>query len=151
MFEIDVNPKVVDIFRRGRSGEWKYAYRLESTVPFKPETIYRQVCVGVDDIVKAVTIRGNQLVSSNSLELLLHIKAHSLLSVQFSDCDDMVFFSENNPKFLPITSLQSQFLERNGIRKARVRHWHNENCPLLYDVKFNNGSTATIALYNEYC
>lgn len=149
MFEIDVKPNVVNLFIKNRAGFWKPLYTLIAEAPFTSDMIFEQIINNSKGKpCKAVTSRGNQLACTNSIPLLLYIKGSNLVTVQFSDCDDMSFFSANNPKFLPITALQSQFLERKGIRKARIRHHVTTGgCPTMFDVKFYDGSTATIALY----
>lgn len=149
MFEIDVKPNVVNLFVKNRAGFWKPLYTLTAITPFTPNMIFEQIFNNSNGKpCKAVTTRGNQLACTTSIPLLLCINSSNLVTVQFSDCDDMSFFSMNNPKFLPITALQSQFLERKGIRKARARHHVTTGvCPTMFDVKFYDGSTATIALY----
>ena len=149
MFEIDVKPNVVNLFVKNRAGFWKPLYTLTAETPFTSDMIFEQIIINSKGKpCKAVTSRGNQLACASSIPLLLYIKGSNLITVQFSDCDDISFFSMNNPKFLPITALQSQFLERKGIRKARIRHSISAGvCPTLFDIKFNNNSTATIALY----
>ena len=149
MFEIDVKPNIVDLYIKNRAGFWKPLYTLAAERPFTPNVIFEQIISNSKGKpCKAVSSRGNQLACTSSIPLLLYITGSNLITVHFSDCDGMSYFSANNPKFLPITTLQSQFLERKGIRKARIRHHVTSGvCPTLFDVKFNDNSTATIALY----
>ena len=173
-FEINIKPRRVTLETRTFKGKWIKYSDLTFETPVTPGELYAylEIANTFGYGARAISSRGNQLMTTRASALMEALSTANLVSVVYKKIVESlpesspenkssfnmsntlrlfprpVLFSSNNKHFDNYTKLEHFFIDHKGIDYAKYwKETESDGQLVCFGVKMNDGSKLTLAAY----
>lgn len=163
-FEINIKPRRVTLETRTFKGKWIKHSDLTFETPVTPDELYAylEIANTFGYGARAISSRGNQLMTTRASALMEALSTANLISVVYKKIVESspenkftfdmnntpALFSRNNRHFADYTKLEHFFIDHKGIDYAEYwKETESDGQLACFGIKMNDGSKLTLAAY----